>query len=326
MSKISCPHCAGNINIPEQSNTVVCSYCGTTVQVRTGEIIKESYLMKLQFNLEAIREKTFSWAAKQLGSPDDIEEKAEIIESELVYWPFWVVEVEAKGEYKGEQKIPNFGDSAGLTKMGWKTVSEAGKFNMEEDIFVPATKDIPEQLETYMIPTKRKEYFDKDLVLETRGNLQPIQVERETAIIDAKKMMDKILRAEAYEEVDEIKEFDVDLSIPAVFLVHIPIWYIRYKYSVRTYHAMIDGASGRIVTLSFPRKIAFRAMVFTGGILHLVVGGGIALVLVYLGIIVFGNIIFPTLFGATFGLGMLAFALQFFRKAVTLGEEEEIAS
>ncbi|MBD3407822.1 MAG: hypothetical protein GF411_17010 [Candidatus Lokiarchaeota archaeon] len=325
MSSINCPNCAGNIEIPKQSNTVVCPYCNTTVQVKTGEIIKESYLMRLQFDIKAIREKTFSWAAKQLGAPDDIEEKAEIIEKELVYWPFWVVEVEAKAEYGGNQKIPKFGSSTGLTKMGWIETYEKDNLDMEEDIFVPATKDTPKVLESYIIPTKRKEYFTKDTILEQQATTRPIQVNRENAMKQAKKKMEKILRDEAYEEVDEIVHFSSEMNIPAVFLVHVPIWHIKYKYSIRTYDAMIDGASGRIIKLAFPRKMAFRAMVFTGGILHLVIGGGIGLILAYVGIFVLDGL-FPTIFGATFGLGMLAFSLRFFRTAITLESEEEIAS
>ena len=64
-------------------------------------------------------------------------------------------------------------------------------------------------------------------------------------------------------------------------------------------------------------------MTMFGGLLHLGIGGGIGLLLTYLGLTSFGGI-FPTVFGITFGLGMLAFTLIFFRTALSLraGVEE----
>ena len=106
MSDISCPNCDGPIEVPHDSSTVVCPYCSTTVQVKTGEILKESYVMRLQYGLNDSWSKMLSWASKQLGAPKDLEQKAEIVESKLVYYPFWVVEVEAKADYMGTQSNP----------------------------------------------------------------------------------------------------------------------------------------------------------------------------------------------------------------------------
>jgi len=90
MADYKCPNCDGPFELPRQSNTVVCPYCSTTIQVKTGEVIKESYIMRVQFNIDQVREKMLSWATKQLGAPKDLEEKAEIKEGKLVYYPkYW---------------------------------------------------------------------------------------------------------------------------------------------------------------------------------------------------------------------------------------------
>ena len=85
----------------------------------------------------------------------------------------------------------------------------------------------------------------------------------------------------------------------------------------------VDGASGRIIHLKYPRKMAFRGLTLLSGLLHLVIGGGIGLLLTYLGL-VGPDGIFPTIFGISFGLGMLAIALRFFKTAISLsaGAEE----
>jgi hypothetical protein len=322
MNQIKCPNCDALVDLPPQSSTVVCPYCSTTIQTRTGTILKENYMMSLQFGLEETRTKMLGWAMKQLGAPKGLED-AQVKESKLVFWPFWVVAVEAKADYTGTQKKPDFKDRDIQHSLKWNTVEESGHVDMEHDIFIPANHDVPKSLRHYVIPTKRKEYFNKDKILDVYGDLIPVQVEQQEAIASAKKIMQEALREEVLKEVDSVKQMKSDLKTPAVFLVSVPIWHIKYTYSLRTYNALVDGASGRIVHLTFPRKIAFRAMTLFGGLLHLGVGGGIGLLLVYLGYIN-SDFIFPTAFGISLGLGMLAISLIFFSAAVSLraGVEE----
>jgi hypothetical protein len=292
--------------------------------VRKREILKESYVMRLQYSLDNSWTKMLSWASKLLGAPKDLEQKAKIVQSKLVYYPFWVVEVEATADYSGTQSKPDFDEKGRFGRVDWKTVEEDGHIELEKDVFIPANTNIPKSLANYQVPVKRKEFFDKDLVAETAGSLFQTQVERESAIESAKRGMNLLLREEAMKEVDHIRSLKAELNIPAVFLVHIPVWHIKYDFSIRKYDTMVDGASGRVISLKFPRKLAFRAMTLFGGLIHLGAGGGAGLLLVYLGLTRFDSI-FPTVAGVVFGLGMLAFAFRFIATAVTLEAEEEVA-
>ncbi|MHA1929458.1 MAG: hypothetical protein ACTSV2_12860 [Candidatus Thorarchaeota archaeon] len=323
MNQFTCLHCSAPFEMDRQSSTVVCPYCNTTIQVKTGEVLKEHYMMRLQFNLDQVKGKMFSWALKQLGAPKNLPEKSTIEKSQLVFWPFWVIEVEAKADYSGTQNKPNFsGDTAPVR--GKMKVYEKGHLDLERDIIIPASKKVPKQLTKYIIATKRKEFFQHDTVLDVQGSLRPIVIERDEALKSARKQMNDILHEEAYKEVDKIISMEPELNISAIFLIHIPIWEIKYDYSIRKYDAMVDGASGRIVFLEFPRKIAFRAMTMLGGLIHLVVGGGLGLLLVYLGWLA-GDPLFPTITGIILGLGMLALATRFFWTAISLKAGEEMA-
>ncbi len=313
--QIKCPNCDGKINIPEQSSTVVCEYCNTTINVKSGEILKENYFIRLQYDLNQTAEKMYSWGMKQLGAPKGLEQ-SKIVESKLVFWPFWVIEVEAKAKFTGLQDKPDFSKRDFHSELSYIKIIETGKIDMEEDIFIPANTETPPALMEYAIPTKRKEFFDKDQILEVRGITKPVQMEQKVALQRAKKMMSKVLRKEALKEVDSITKMDEELKTPAVFLVSIPIWHIKYCYKSRNYDALVDGASGRIVYMKFPRKMAFIAKTLSSGLLHLVIGGGIGLLLVYLGLTLYDGI-YPTIFGITFGLGMLAISLRFFRTALS---------
>jgi DNA-directed RNA polymerase subunit RPC12/RpoP len=326
MNEYKCPHCDGPFEIPSISSTVVCPYCSTTVQLKTGEVLKEHYVMRLQYSVDQIKERMLSWALKQLGVPKALENKADIKESRLVFWPFWIVEVEAVADYRGIQKKPRFGESIEKIhslRPNWVDVPEEGHIDIERDICVPAGKGVPKHLEHYKVPTRRKEFFQHDLVTDVGGEMQPIVIDRSEAITKARKEMEDLLEEEVKEEVDKITEMDSELQVPAVFLIHVPVWHITYSYSVRTYDALIDGASGRVIYLEYPRKLAFRAMTLFGGLLHLVIGGGIGLFLVCIGI-AYSNMFFPTTFGIVFGLGMLAFSLRFFKTAMSLKAGEEM--
>jgi hypothetical protein len=292
------------------------------VNVKTGAILKDNYLMQLQYDLEMATEKMFTWGTKQLGAPKGLNQ-SKIVERKLVFYPFWVIEVEAKTNYTGVQKKPDFGGRNSVRRLSWNHITETNSIDIEQDIFVPANSDTPKELREYVIPTKRKEFFDKDKIIEVRGTAMPIHMEQEVAIKKAKKIMTKVIKEEAMKEVDRITQIDTDLKITAVFLVSVPIWHIKYCYKIRNYDALVDGASGRIVYMKFPRKMAFRGMTLLSGLLHLIVGGGLGLLLVYLGITAFDGV-FPTIFGIAFGLGMLAIALRFFMAAISLraGMEE----
>ena len=188
--------------------------------------------MKLQYDLEMATEKMYGWGAKQLGAPKGLNQ-SKVVESKLVFWPFWVVEVEAKANYTGVQNKPDFKGSDSQRTLSWNKVTETHKLDMEQDIFIPANSDTPKPLKEYIIPTKRKEYFDKDQILEVRGTTEPVQMEQEAAIQKAKKMMSEVLKEEALKEVDSITQMDEKLKTPAVFLVSIPIWHIKYCYKIR---------------------------------------------------------------------------------------------
>ncbi len=324
MKNMRCPNCDGPFDIPSQRSVIVCMYCGTTIQVHSGEIFKEHYIMRLQYTSEQASEKMLAWAMKQLGAPKDLEENTEIQQAEVTFYPFWVVEVEAIANYTGTQSKPRFGTDGVAPRMRSESVPETGHLEAERDIAIPATSNMPGFLTSYVIPTKRKEFFNKDLILEVGAHLQQADVDRDFAIESAKGEMAVFLQDEAKKEVDRITKMDGDLKTPAIFLVHVPVWNLKYKYGIRSYHALVDGASGRVISMKFPRKVAFRAMTLLGGLLHLIVGDGIGLLLVYLGL-TGSNLLFPTLTGIVFGLGMLAISLQFFAKSISIRAEEESA-
>jgi len=131
----------------------------------------------------------------------------------------------------------------------------------------------------------------------------------------------EILRQEAELEVESMILMD-DQKINAIFLVEIPILHFEYSYGTSRYDGFVDGASGRIINLDFPRKESFRAMTKLAGQVHVGVGVGIILLLTYLGFTLFDGI-FPTYFGIGLGLEMFLFGYLFLRFSRSLGTGNE---
>ena len=118
-------------------------------------------------------------------------------------------------------------------------------------------------------------------------------------------------------------KLDGNQKVSAIFLVEIPIWYFEYSYGNNRYDGFLDGASGRVVSLKFPRKESFRTMTQFAGQVHLGVGIGIILLLTYLGITQFDGI-FPTFFGVGLGLEFFLYGFLFLRLSRSLGTGTEL--
>jgi hypothetical protein len=74
--------------------------------------------------------------------------------------------------------------------------------------------------------------------------------------------------------------------------------------------------------MNFPMRHSFRATLQLVGYLHLGVGGGIGLLLIYLGLTLFDGI-FPTYFGIALLVEMIIFTWLLLRNANSIGEGEE---
>lgn len=323
MTELECPYCGGIVELPPYCSTVVCPYCNTTIRTKTGTIFKEHYMMDIQYSLQDAQEKMFEWAMKQLGAPEDLKQ-AEIVDSNLTFWPFWVVEIEANAAYSGSQKKPKFprNEALSIHKVEWEVEHEEGTIDLADDFFIPANREMPKSLMNYNIPIKRKDFFDQEKISDQGGMREEIQVDQDEALTIARSSMVGSLRQEAKIEIEEIVQLDHDLKITAIFLIEIPIWHIEYSYNGERYNAFVDGASGRVVSLNFPRKESYRAQTQLIGHLHLGIGGAISLLLIYLGLTQFDGV-FPTYFGLALGFEMIIFSLLFSREARSLGTGEE---
>jgi predicted RNA-binding Zn-ribbon protein involved in translation (DUF1610 family) len=316
--KKTCPRCGGLIEFQEGTVIATCTYCGISCR-RTGEEYREHYMMELQYDIHALREVVMEQALKQLGAPSDVHEKGTIDSTDLTYWPFWIVRLHSRARYVGTQKRPDFGDKVRAKSYLMRniTIEEEESFNETNNILIPATNSMPPILQTYHIPIVRKKFHDWEYIVDRKGKTVEVEIPPEQAEEIARRQIDERFKREAKREVSKFTVWDYSDEVTGFFLLHTPIWRIRYQYGKRKYNAIVDGASGRVISMSFPRMLKHRTELLAISLLHGVVATilwVIALSLLDLGGVVL--IVFQAI--ASLAVGFSIFALYILRKAISI--------
>jgi len=319
----TCPRCGGTVEFKAGTVLSTCKYCGISC-IRTGEEYQEHYMMNLQYDTQRIKQIVIEQAMKQLGAPSDVQENISIQSAELAYWPFWIVKLKSNAKYTGTQKKPDFGKKVRASNytMKYFTVEEEGSFDETNFVLIPATTMMPKILRTYHIPIARKQFYDWEYIIDRKGTIIDVETTPEEAEVSARKQVEDQFKREAKWEVSKFLIWEYIDELTGLFLLHTPIWKIKYKYRTRRYTAIIDGASGRVLSLNFPRMLKYRTEVLAISVFHGIIAafcwylmltllnmGGAALILVQA--------------VAGLAVGFSIFALYILRKALSISSYKQ---
>ncbi len=323
LERKACPRCGGSIEFKDGTILSTCTYCGISCK-RTGEQYHEHYMMKLQYDIHAIRQVIDEQALKQLGAPSDVHKKSTIESTDLTYWPFWIIRLQSSAKYTGTQKKPDFGEKTRAKNYMMRniTVEEEGSFSESNNILIPATGTMPKILQTYHIPIARKQFHDWEYIIDRKGKSIAVEISTEQAKDRARKQVEERFKREAKWEVNKFSVWEYEDELTGFFLLHIPIWTIRYQYGRRKYTAIVDGASGRVISMNFPRMLKHRTEVFAISLFHGVIAAifwSISFALLNIGgvaLIAFQGI-------AAIAVGFSIFALYILRKAISISSYKQ---
>ncbi len=224
--KVRCPHCGAEFEA-EEAGIVVCPYCG--FQIKLGESRTFTYPLRVKNPWNVLA----SFIRIQRLSPTDVEWKARIIERELLYVPFYVFFVKAKG----------------VARRGIISKEGAGYVEFFNYATVPAVEGFDE-LVNYPLPVRGRRYFDGHV----KGKLLEKTIEASEAVKRLRSEIRSILKNEArrYFHWSNVEVGMPTFGVHLDGLVYYPIWRIRYKYGFFTYLAYVDGADGRVPYAEFP--------------------------------------------------------------------------
>jgi len=244
--KVRCPNCGAEFETSEEG-VVTCPYCG--FQIKLGESGTFTYPLRVEDPWRPL----VSFIRIQRYSSNDVEWKASILTRELLYIPFYVFFVKARG----------------VARRGMISKDGAGYVEFFNYMTIPAVEGFSELI-SYPLLVRGRRYFDGHV----KGRLLEQTIGAAEASEKLKSEVRRLLK-------DEAKRYfhwgNVEVGMPTFQLqldglVYYPIWRIEYRYGLLSYRAYVDGADGRVPYAEFPISTVKRLTNLTLGSLLLAAG------------------------------------------------------
>ena len=305
---LTCPNCAGTLNVAEGQRIVICPYCSARSLVR-GERGVRRYQVQRRVDRDAAgRAVRGFWSG--LNRAMDLGRSAQISELFLVYLPYWRVQALMAGWVFGKKKIRSGENTRWeprevqiMDQVGWTSaagdVAEFGVASLPLDGIEFAAYD-PEAL------------HGEGLVFEPTGS--------QTEVTDSARQ-DWQQQARRTSRLEDVSQSALQFFRHALALVYYPLWVARYSYRNRIYQVVVDGFNGRVLYGKAPGNTLYRALMLVAGTAagtFLCVNGS-ALALALLGDSGDGDVLWLLLLPLLAGAALVAGGYRLFR----WGEEIE---
>ncbi|MBU7033053.1 MAG: zinc ribbon domain-containing protein [Theionarchaea archaeon] len=238
VEKITCPNCGAPLKITAGEIVVTCEYCGTAVNLKaeTPFVLKHSIIPNT-FSQDKIEQVVRSWMRSGFAMPQNFQQKAVILQSRLVFLPFYVVTAHAVTEYEGV-----------FTRTGQETpVKDILSRDYQRTILGRRTTKFPEQ--EYNIPLSGKSSFDLSKV---EGEFLNAELDEGEAIEKGKTEIENHQIYLIREKVDTLHANSTEISVDSCEFLHAPVWFVDYEYEGVRYTILLDGSTGEVITGDIP--------------------------------------------------------------------------
>jgi len=240
IQKINCAHCGAPIQFKPGEIVTTCRYCGFTQVIETGKaFIFEHSMFLNKYDTAQVERVVREWMGTGFVKPSDLTRASKIIERNLVYLPFWILEVEASSVYKGifERLTP--------------PVVKEGKIEKSYDWLVLARKATQFPTREYDVPLEGKIPYDFRKI-EGFAKVLNSEIEKSEAVEKAKQQIEAHHQFLAKQEVDRIIEIYNEFKFDDAVYLHTPIWFIAYEYKKENHQIILDGATGMVIKGDIP--------------------------------------------------------------------------
>ncbi len=286
MSSYNCSNCGGEIIAEDTLVATFCPYCKSPSIIKSklqGEF-NPDYILPFTISEQESREIYQKYIKKKLFAPREFVNKNVIDEIKGIYAPFWLFDVDIKGDITGEGIIITrwSDEDYDYVKKDYYDFERAGE-NYYSKIPVDSATKMDDELMRYIEPydysTMRKfsmdymsgffaERFDVPI-----SECQPVAEERAEEFFTAR-LMDTV-------DMYDIKSLDAknfNIRDTKNSYAMLPVYYIANNYKGEMCDFMINGQTGKVYgrpPISIPRAVGFTMLVFFVSYLILVLGGTI---------------------------------------------------
>ena len=246
---LTCPACAGLVPVPEGARFVSCPACKQRLYVQ-GESGVPRWQIRHTIERAQVLQ-TVKGFFNGLDKAINLQQRAAITETFLVYLPFWRVRAQVAGWRLG--RVRKDKDS---TKPVEVEILEAMQWG-------DAAADVAEfGVQQVQFPSRGLELFNQDVLSREGMVFEPAESETD-ALAEAagnfayQGRQKKNLSATYFERFFVLRQ---KLSI-----VYYPLWIVRYQFKQRSYQVVVDGAQNRVLYGKAPGNLLFRAAMLVGG-------------------------------------------------------------
>jgi len=240
LKEISCSHCGAPLSVKPGEILATCRYCGFTSVIETGKPFEfEHSLIVNRYADAQARDIVMSWMRGSFAAPRDLASKAAIVESSLLYLPFWVIVTEASSHCKGifERISP--------------PVTTEWDIQNNYDWLVLARRGVDFPTRSYEIPLDAKIPYDFTKIEATAKVLNAELDAREATEI-AQSEIRNLHEFLSKEKVDKVIDMTTEFDVKSTLYLHGPVWIVNYDYRKQRYRILLDGATGEVIKGDLP--------------------------------------------------------------------------
>lgn len=308
VKSIMCPNCSAPLEMEATQSHVTCPYCEVTSELKKVSELIEHYMLPVSYDVSQIRTELIGDILKHPGVPEDLHKSLEFTKIDLKFYPYFIVTVHLRTEYKGNGEYATF---SSRYKSGYRHISthlkpEQGVFDDTREFIIYSSEDVINDLINFEISTRGKRYFQALEAEKVKADVNKSIFNLEQAKEEAIGNMRDIHKGLMMKELAQILEVKDEPKVEGVYLLHIPFYFLEFKVGKKEYKATMDAATGRTVITQVPRETSYWIQV---GVLTTLFGA-IGLAGIYFAV----NNVLETgyfgIFGAIAGLVYAARTLQ----------------
>ncbi|MFX1562057.1 MAG: hypothetical protein ACFFDP_01985 [Promethearchaeota archaeon] len=275
-----CVNCGGAIDVHPDDAIITCGYCGVSF-APDGKQFKEHFALKVNYSEKDALDTLKAYLVKVPGVPNDLATQISLKEIRMVYYPFWVYNVQGRVAYRGRDRKAHFRDAVGhrFTSLHWEWVEEAGQQEQTRQIRLYAGPQVRKEIQTYPIATRSRRFFNLEEAKEHTANVLfskvPEEAARQNAVAETRNMIfDRIRRETA--EVAQVRE---EFNVTDHAYIHVPIYHVIYTVGGgKVYEAALDASNGRVLFTQIPRTTGFKLKSIITAIIWFGIAGAGAIV------------------------------------------------
>jgi len=240
VQEIRCSNCGAPIKFNPGEIVATCRYCGFTQVIETRKAFDFEHSVILNsYKPEQVDDLVRNWMRGGFLKPGDLARASKILEKNLMYVPFWLVQATATTTYKGvfERLTP--------------PVSKEGKVEKKYNWLVLARKATEFPTREYDVPLDGKIPYDFKKI-EGFSKVLNSEIERDQALEITRQQIEDAHRFLIRQDIDKIIEMKTEFEIGTSVYLHAPIWLVVYEYKGQRYRIWLDGAAGIVIKGDIP--------------------------------------------------------------------------